>query len=196
MNEILFCMLILVVGGFVKFCVALQIFRYGLGLYGGGIGFIVLVIAAIFSIFLSNNIIPIEQLFSSNTIKYQDLRQDIIPFLESKTDPNEVLKLRELGKKNNYKKLEATQVVSPDSNNEDELPSLLLAFSISELKIAFQIGLLFILPFLLIDILVAHILQLLAITQISAVSFALPLKLVLFIAVDGWSLISQRLIGM
>ncbi|MFN7173749.1 MAG: flagellar type III secretion system pore protein FliP [Thermaurantiacus tibetensis] len=77
----------------------------------------------------------------------------------------------------------------------DEVPMrvLLPAFATSELKTAFQIGVLLFLPFLVIDLVVASVLMALGMMMVSPVMIALPFKLMLFVAVDGWSLVMASL---
>ncbi len=78
---------------------------------------------------------------------------------------------------------------------EDVKPSHLIpAFLLSELKTAFQIGFVIFLPFLLIDIVIASILMSLGMIMVPPVTIALPIKIMLFVVVDGWSLITKTLI--
>lgn len=67
------------------------------------------------------------------------------------------------------------------------------SFVITELKEAFQIGFLIFLPFLVIDMVVANILLALGMFQLSPITVSLPFKLLLFVLVDGWFLITQGL---
>ena len=69
------------------------------------------------------------------------------------------------------------------------------AFIVSELKDAFATGLTIFLPFLLIDLLVATILVGVGYSEVNPVLVALPLKLLLFTVVDGWSVITSNLIS-
>jgi flagellar biosynthetic protein FliP len=71
---------------------------------------------------------------------------------------------------------------------------LIPAFIISELKTAFQIGFLIFLPFLIIDIVVASTLTGMGMIMLPPVFISLPFKILLFILVDGWSLITQSLV--
>ncbi len=66
---------------------------------------------------------------------------------------------------------------------------LLPAFVTSELKSGFQIGFLIFLPFLVIDIVVAAVMMSLGMMLLSPVSVSLPLKLALFVLVNGWTLV-------
>jgi len=82
-----------------------------------------------------------------------------------------------------------------DMESADDVPFSLLvpAFVTSELKTAFQIGFLVFLPFLIIDLVVASILMSMGMMMLSPMIVSLPFKLMLFVLVDGWSLIMETL---
>lgn len=66
---------------------------------------------------------------------------------------------------------------------------LVPAFIISELKTAFQIGFLIYLPFLVVDLVVSSVLMAMGMMMLPPIMISLPLKLMLFVLVDGWNLI-------
>ena len=68
------------------------------------------------------------------------------------------------------------------------------AFMVSELKTAFQIGFMIFLPFLIIDLVVASILMAMGMMMLSPMIVSLPFKLMLFVLVDGWTLITGTLV--
>ncbi len=72
---------------------------------------------------------------------------------------------------------------------------LMAAFILSELKEAFQIGFLIFLPFIVIDMIVANILQSLGMVMLSPSTISLPFKLLLFVLADGWYLIVEGLLS-
>ncbi len=72
---------------------------------------------------------------------------------------------------------------------------LLPAFVTSELKTAFQIGFLFFIPFLIIDLVVASVLMSMGMMMLSPLIISLPFKLMLFVLVDGWNLVLGTLAG-
>ncbi|MCL6270132.1 flagellar type III secretion system pore protein FliP [Sansalvadorimonas sp. 2012CJ34-2] len=79
--------------------------------------------------------------------------------------------------------------------NQMDTPFRLMApaFIISELKTAFQIGFLLFIPFLVIDMVVASVLMAMGMMMLSPLVISLPFKLMLFVLVDGWSLITGTL---
>ena len=71
---------------------------------------------------------------------------------------------------------------------------LMPAFLVSELTSAFQIGFLLYLPFVVIDLIISNILLAMGMMMVSPVTISLPLKLFLFVMVDGWSRLIHGLI--
>ncbi len=78
--------------------------------------------------------------------------------------------------------------------SEDDLSIIIPAFVITELKEAFIIAFLIFLPFLVLDMLLANVLLALGMQTLSPSQVSLPFKILLFVAVDGWSLLSRGLI--
>lgn len=91
--------------------------------------------------------------------------------------------------------LEMANAPVPASAQEIEAQHLIPAFMLSELKTAFQIAFVIFIPFLLIDLIVASTLMALGMIMVPPISIALPIKIMLFILVDGWTLVTQSLMG-
>jgi flagellar biosynthetic protein FliP len=73
------------------------------------------------------------------------------------------------------------------------LSILVPSFVTSELKTAFQIGFLLFIPFVIIDLVVASVLMSMGMMMLSPVLISLPFKIMLFVLIDGWSLIMGTL---
>jgi len=86
---------------------------------------------------------------------------------------------------------------TPRPATVDDIPNAVLipAFVMSEMKTAFIIGFLIYLPFLVIDMVVASVLMSLGMMMLPPVMVSLPLKLILFVLVDGWTLVTQGLVA-
>jgi flagellar biosynthesis protein FliP len=84
----------------------------------------------------------------------------------------------------------------PQPKTRADVPTWVLipAFVISELKTAFQIGFLIFLPFLVIDLVVSTTLMSMGMVMLPPVFISLPFKILLFVLVDGWNLITQSLV--
>ena len=81
-----------------------------------------------------------------------------------------------------------------DKQATPPLQVLVPAFMISELKRAFEIGFLIFIPFLIIDMVVASILMSMGMMMLPPVTISIPFKLIFFVLIDGWKLISSSLI--
>ena len=81
-------------------------------------------------------------------------------------------------------------------NNQSDIPLYVLipAFITNEIKIAFQIGFMIYIPFLMIDMIVASILMSMGMLMLPPVIISLPFKILLFVLVDGWHLIINSLV--
>ena len=83
----------------------------------------------------------------------------------------------------------------PARAEEVQLLKLAPAFMLNELRIAFTIGFVVMLPFLLIDLIVASILLALGMMMVPPATISLPIKILMFVLIDGWSLILQGVLG-
>ena len=83
-----------------------------------------------------------------------------------------------------------------DVETRKDVPThvLIPAFIISELKTAFQIGFLIFLPFLIIDLVVSSTLMSMGMMMLPPVFISLPFKILLFVLVDGWNLVTASLV--
>ena len=177
---------------FIKIATTLTIFRYGLGLKGATFGLVVLVFSLVLSFFVMQPVVSPAggwgKLVQSDKIAIDKAAKVLLPFMEQHTEPavkesfEDLLSNRKSGKDADIAKIKS------------DWPFTLATFMVSELKAAFYLGLIFIIPFLLIDLLIVNILAMLDISQISAGLLALPCKLLLFHVANGWQLIAEKII--
>ncbi|MGQ7829953.1 flagellar type III secretion system pore protein FliP [Altererythrobacter sp. Z27] len=83
----------------------------------------------------------------------------------------------------------------PARPGDVELLKLVPAFMMNELRVSFTIGFVVLLPFLLIDLVVASILLALGMMMVPPQTISLPIKILMFVLIDGWSLILEGLLG-
>jgi len=83
----------------------------------------------------------------------------------------------------------------PETPQQTSMTALIPAFVLSELKSAFIIGVMVLLPFLVIDLVVSSGLMSLGMMMLPPVFVSLPFKLLLFVMVDGWSMIAHALVA-
>lgn len=82
----------------------------------------------------------------------------------------------------------------PATRADMPLTTLMPAFMISELRRAFEIGFLLLLPFLIIDLAVSAVLMAMGMMMLPPPTIALPMKIIFFVLVDGWALVAGSLI--
>jgi flagellar biosynthetic protein FliP len=90
--------------------------------------------------------------------------------------------------------LSLSQGPQPQKPEDISMRVLIPSFIISELKSAFQIGFLVYLPFIIIDMIVSGVLMAMGMMMLPPTVVSLPLKIILFVVVDGWNLLAGSLI--
>ena len=90
--------------------------------------------------------------------------------------------------------LNIANVEEVNTNDDISMTVLIPAFVLSELKLSFEIGFLIFMPFIVVDMIVASTLMALGMMMLPPVMISLPIKILLFILVDGWHLIIEKLI--
>ncbi len=131
-----------------------------------------------------------------NTQALQPYLNDAIPFQTAAEKGGEPLREFMLGQ-TRESDISMFMKISGDENyaSKKEIPFTVLvpAFVTSELKTAFQIGFLLFIPFLIIDLVVASVLMSMGMVMLSPMIVSLPFKIMLFVLVDGWTLIMGTL---
>lgn len=117
----------------------------------------------------------------------KDVTAPLREFLVRHGNPEERARFVELAR-------ELRPVTEATLVTDNDLAIVVPAFVISELKEAFVIGFLVFLPFLVLDMLIANVLLALGMQTLSPSQVSLPFKILLFVAVDGWALLSRGLI--
>lgn len=144
-------------------------------------------------------------LFSMQPVLKQVNEQAWLPFQENKLPLNKAVDLgikpiqefmiRQTREADLSLMIELAGVSQPSSVEEIGLTQLIPAFMLSELRSAFQVGFMIFLPFLLIDLIVASVLTSLGMMMVPPVTISLPLKVLMFILIDGWNLVVKSLMS-
>lgn len=178
---------------FTRIIVVLALLRHALGIPQTPPNSVLIVLA----LFLT--------LFSMGPVADQVYRQSVTPYMSEQVtateaiaqakDPITGFMVRQTRESDLMAVLEMARVPPPKTVDEIKFTHLAAAFLLSELKTAFQIGFVIFLPFLLIDLVVAAILMSLGMIMLPPTTISLPLKILLFILIDGWVLVSRTLLG-
>jgi flagellar biosynthesis protein FliP len=114
--------------------------------------------------------------------------------LDRAIKPMREFMLRQTGEKELALFVRATKQANPKTIDDLSMTIVIPAFILSELKTAFIIGFLIYIPFLVIDMAVASILMSMGMMMLPPVMISMPFKLILFVLVDGWTLIVQQVL--
>lgn len=128
---------------------------------------------------------------------YQPYSEEKISFNEAVTKGSGPLKefmLKQTRQKDLALFVEMSGAAKPAGPEDVSLKVLVPAYVTSELKTAFQIGFLVFIPFLIIDMVVASVLMAMGMMMVSPVTISLPFKIMLFVLVDGWTLLIGSLV--
>jgi flagellar biosynthetic protein FliP len=110
------------------------------------------------------------------------------------TDPPRRFMLRYAREKDLSLFVNASGMARPKSQDDLPLSVVVPAYMLSELKTAFQIGAVLFLPFLLVDLVVASITTSVGMMQLPPVVISTPIKIFLFVMVDGWNMLAGSLL--
>ncbi|KAB2736249.1 EscR/YscR/HrcR family type III secretion system export apparatus protein [Brucella anthropi] len=184
--------------GFLKISVVLFLVRNALGIQQMPPNLVLYGIALVLTVFVTTPMLTeIQRSLVEGQAKFETA-DDIMRSAELVREPvkRQLIRFTKPEERSFFQS--ATQRLWPDAKQDnvrdDDLSILIPAFVASELTRAFEIGLLLYLPFLVIDLIVANILMTLGMIMVSPVLISIPLKLFLFVAIDGWSRLMHGLI--
>lgn len=135
-----------------------------------------------------------DAMYKAGQVPYQK-NGDIVMALKAGSEPLKEFMLKQTRQSDLAFFVEKTRGEAPQTAEELTLWEVAPAFILSELKTAFEIGFIIFIPFVVLDIVVANILLALGMFMLSPTIISLPFKLLIFIAVDGWTLIVKGLVG-
>jgi flagellar biosynthesis protein FliP len=184
--------LLFTVTGFTRILVVLGFIRQGLGtqaappnqvLVGIALFLTLFVMAPTFKQIKTEAIDPLQKHKITQAQAFERGQEPLREFMFRQTRTQDLALFVKLGKVKNVK-------------TRKDVPTYVLipAFIISELKTAFQIGFLIFLPFLVIDLVVSSTLMSMGMVMLPPVFISLPFKILLFVLVDGWNLVTRSLV--
>jgi flagellar biosynthetic protein FliP len=184
--------LLFTVTGFTRILVVLGFIRSGLGtptappnqvLVGIAFFLTVFVMAPTFTQIKKEAIDPLTQNKISQKVALERGQEPLRDFMFKQTRQKDLALFVDLA-----------HLKRPKTRADVPTYALIPAFVISELKTAFQIGFLIFLPFLVIDLVVSSTLMSMGMVMLPPVFISLPFKILLFVLVDGWNLVTRSLV--
>ncbi|KQV92899.1 flagellar biosynthesis protein flip [Rhizobacter sp. Root1221] len=185
--------LVVCVTAFLRIIIVLSMLRHAIGMPETPPNTVLIGLALFMTLFTMSPVLqtvndealqPYMQGTLGNDVAFSKASKPIREFMVRQTREQDLALMVELSKSK-----------PPQSMDDIGNIQLVPAFMLSELRAAFQIGFVIFLPFLLIDLIVSSILMALGMMMMPPTTIALPLKVLMFILVDGWSLILKALVG-
>jgi flagellar biosynthesis protein FliP len=184
--------LLFTVTGFTRILIVLGFIRSGLGtptappnqvLVGISVFLTIFVMAPTFNAIKKDAIDPLSHHKISQAQAIQRGQEPLRQFMFKQTREKDLALFAKLA-----------HLKQPKTRADIPTYTLIPAFIISELKTAFQIGFLIFLPFLVIDLVVSSTLMSMGMMMLPPAFISLPFKILLFVLVDGWNLVTQSLV--
>jgi len=200
-------LLLMVATSFVKIAVVLSLLRNALGVPDVPSSAVVTALALILSAYvmtpvareMAQRAAPASARIDPENPLAPDSRKALLQAFDLGSPPLAAFLQRNSGAKERALFLDLARRARPAEQrgevSQSALSVALPAFLVSELKQAFQAGLLVLLPFVVIDLVVTSILLALGMSALPPTTVALPFKLLLFVLVDGWYVLSKALVS-
>lgn len=184
--------IVLTMTSFTRIVVVLSFVKQGLGTQQTPPAQVLVGIALFLTVF---TMAPVTQTILTDAYEpYSAGKIDESQALERATKPLRAFMLRQTREADLALFYEAAKLPMPATEEGVPMRIASPAFIVSELATAFQMGVLVLLPFLVIDLAVASILMAMGMMMVPPSSISLPLKLILFVVVDGWHLLVGSLL--
>ncbi len=185
--------LVLMMTSFTRFVIVLSLLRQALGLQQGLPNRIVTGIALILTILVMR---PIgQQVYEQAMLPYDSDKITLMQALRIAEQPISRFMLAQTSKSALAQIAQLSGETAIEKPEDHSFAVKLAAFTLSELKTAFQIGCMLFIPFLVIDLVVSSVLMAMGMMMLSPLVISLPLKLLLFVLVDGWTLTVNTLVS-
>lgn len=185
--------LVICMTSFVRIVIVLSMLRHAVGLMDTPPNAVIVTLALFLTLFSMQ---PVLQRVNDVALQpYLSGKAKLSQAVERGKDPVKDFMLRQTREQDLGLMIELAGAARPQSMAEVSLVHLIPAFMLSELRTAFQIGFIIFLPFLLIDLIVASVLMALGMMMVPPSTVSVPLKLLLFVLIDGWNIVTRSLLG-
>jgi len=184
--------LLLMMTGFTRILIVLNFLRQALGTQSAPPTQLVAALALLLTGFVMAP--TLSELNTTALTPWMDGTIDQAQMLERGSKPFRAFMVKQTRRQDIETFVRISKTPTPEKIDDVPLVTLTSAFVISELRTSFQIGFALFLPFIVIDVAVSSVLMSMGMFMLPPAMISLPFKLLLFVLVDGWSLIVQSLI--
>lgn len=178
---------------FIRIIIVLSMLRYALSMPETPPNMVLVSLALLLTVFVMMPVVS-----AVNRDAWQPLSEGEVTVTEAidrASSPLRDFMLRQVRDSDLQLMYELSREPVPSEPSQVSLIQLIPAFILNELRVAFQIGFVIFLPFLLIDLVVSSVLLSLGMLMVPPATIALPLKVLLFVLIDGWSLVLRGVVG-
>lgn len=178
---------------FVRIVVVLSMLRHAIGLTETPPNVVIISLAMFLTFFSMSPVID-----KVNAAALQPYLADRIQpgaALELAEAPIKDFMIRQTRERDLMLMIDIAHAARPASPAAISIIHLVPAFMLSELRAAFQIGFVVYLPFLLIDLIVSSVLMALGMMMVPPTTVSIPMKILLFVLIDGWNIVIKALLG-
>ncbi|MEN6078962.1 flagellar type III secretion system pore protein FliP [Chromobacterium piscinae] len=184
--------MLLMMTAFTRIIIVLSLLRQALGTTQSPPNQVIVGLALFLTLFVMGP--TLDQVYAKAWVPFSDDKISFSQALDEGSKPMKAFMLRQTREKDLAFFIEISQSPKPQSKEDVSMKTLIPAFAVSELKTAFQIGFMIFIPFMIIDLVVASILMAMGMMMVSPVTISLPFKMMLFVLVDGWTLLMGSLV--
>ena len=184
--------LLLMMTGFTRILIVLNFLRQAIGTQSAPPTQLVAALALLLTGFVMAP--TLSELNTTALTPWMDGTIDQAQMLDRGSKPFRAFMVKQTRRQDIETFVRISKAPAPEKIDDVPLVTLTSAFVISELRTAFQIGFALFLPFIVIDVAVSSVLMSMGMFMLPPAMISLPFKLLLFVLVDGWSLIVQSLI--
>lgn len=201
--------ILIMVTCFTRFVIALSFLRAGIGLQTTPANLILISLALFMTLYVmaptfdrawQGGVVPLMENKINEAEAYDKITTPFRTFMLANVRDKDLKLFNDLAHENLWPKQNGqptTPTTAPQANGAEpelELRVLIPAFMISELRRGFEIGFLMVLPFLVIDLIVATLTMSMGMMMLPPTVISLPFKILFFVLIDGWNLLVGGLI--
>jgi flagellar biosynthetic protein FliP len=184
---------LLLMTAFTRIVIVLSLLRHALGTQASPPNQVIIGLSLFLTLFVMGPVA--DQIYADAYRPYSDQKIGLNQALDRAQAPLKAFMLKQTREPDLALFVKLARVQPPAAKEDVPLRVLVPAFVTSELKTAFQIGFMVFLPFLIIDIVVSSVLMSMGMMMLSPMLISLPFKLMLFVLVDGWTLLVGSLVA-
>jgi len=178
---------------FVRIVIVLSMLRHAIGLNETPPNMVVITLALFLTLFSMQPVL--EKVNTAAVQPYMAGKAKLGEAVTSGKEPVKEFMVRQTREPDLMLMIEVAGAKRPATMDDISMLHLIPAYMLSELRAAFQIGFMIFLPFLLVDLIVASVLMALGMMMVPPSTVSIPMKLLLFMLIDGWHIVARALLG-